>query len=228
MDQEHPREHHPAGQDGRQPADGRRQQAEARREQRAGGEVGPEARERDERRHQRLDELDEQDVLDAGEQEERRAGVRRDAAQRPTAARSAGPAARAATTTPPAARTTAFRALVQSPLKVLPAIAFGQCRHSDQPRIRTAACERRLARPAAGQDGAAAGHEQHAGDVGDQVLLRRIGRPRRRPRHDVVAEHDVLEAEADEGQREEQPAEALHWGHGGEVYAAARRAGAAV
>ena len=80
--------------------------------------------------------------------------------------------------------------------------------------------ERRLARPAAGQDGAAAGHEQDAGDVGGQVLLRRIGRPRRRTRHDVVAEHDVLEAEADEGQREEQPAEAFHWGHGGAVYAA--------
>ena len=89
VDQEHPREHHPAGQDGGQPADRRRQQAEARREQRGGGGVGPEARERDERRHQRLDELDEQDVLDAGEQEERRAGVRRDAAPTPTAAGSA-------------------------------------------------------------------------------------------------------------------------------------------
>jgi len=42
------------------------------------------------------------------------------------------------------------------------------------------------------------------------VLLRRIGRPRRRAGDHVVPEGDVLEAEADEGQREEQPAEALY------------------
>ena len=83
-----------------------------------------------------------------------------------------GPAARAPTTTPPAARTTAFRALVQSPLKVWPAIAFGQCRHSDQPRIRTAASSAasRVQRPA--RMAPPHGQEQDAGDVGDQVLLR--------------------------------------------------------
>jgi len=89
--------------------------------------------------------------------------------------------------------------------------------------------ERRLARPAAGeagqtsQDRAAAGEEDRGGDVGDQVLRQRIGRPRRGARHHVVTEGDVLEAEADEGQREEQPTEALHRGHGGAVYAARER-----
>jgi hypothetical protein len=81
VDQEHPREDHPPGQRRREASGRRCQQAEAGRQQRAGRDVGPDPRERDERRYQRLDELDEEDVLDAGQQEERRAGMRRHAAQ---------------------------------------------------------------------------------------------------------------------------------------------------
>ena len=47
-----------------------------------------------------------------------------------------------------------------------------------------------------------------SGDVGDQVLLERVRRPRSGPCHHVVPEGDVLEAEPDQRQGEEEPAEA--------------------